>query len=320
MSDLMSLVPPADLVYGTLQRAVVPAAGAAALALALVLCLGRWAGALGSGVAVLAGIAFANWQMKTPYLPWASEKPGKAWFLPAAAVLVAVGLASRWVGLMLEKYKKQPQTYAASGIGQYRWWWLANLAVWVPRVAAVAWVSGWGIAAETATEEPTLRWLIAAGSLLGWAAFDAVARAGCSKEAVALLSLAAVFAGGLLVYSHSATDMEIATMLGMALFGVAVVGVAAKADVSGAVPALFGFLPGFLAYGRWLTIDNGKTPVESYWLVGLAPLALVPFLVPALARRNGVLLRLLRLLLILAPLVVALYLAHRAAPISFEYL
>ena len=300
----MSELPPADLVTDALKNVVVPAAGAAALALALVLTLGRWAGALGSGVAVLAGIAFANWHRKAPLVPWTPGDRVGDWLLPSAAALVAVGLLSRWGGLIAGRYVRQS-----------KWWWTANAAVWLPRAAAVVVVSGWGIPAETAADEPNLRWLVAAGTLLAWVIFDGVARAGCSNEAVALLALTAACAGGVMVFAHSGKYLDLGTILGMALVGVAAVGVAAKADVSGAIPAALGFLPGFVVSGWFATTST--VPVEAFRLAALAPLALLPFAVPALARRSGWLARLVRLVLILAPLVAALVLADRNDPLKF---
>ncbi len=300
----MSELPPADLVTDALKNVVIPAAGAAALALALVLALGRWAGAVGSGLAVLAGVAFANWHRKAPLVPWTPGDRVGDWLLPAAAVLVAVGLSSRWGGLIAGRYAKQS-----------KWWWLANAAVWLPRAAAVVVVGGWGIPAQTAAEEPSLRWLVVAGTLLAWVAFDGVARAGCSNEAVALLALVAACAGGVMVFAHSGLYLDLGTMLGMALVGVAAVGTVAKADVSGAIPAALGFLPGFVASGRFATTST--VPVEAFWLAALAPLALLPFIVPALARRSSWPARLIRLVLILAPLVAALVLADRHDPLKF---
>jgi hypothetical protein len=299
-------LPPAELVYDALQKLVIPSAGAAALALGLFLLLGRWAGALGSGAAVVAGFAFANWHQKAPLLPWTpGDRVGRDWLMPSAALLVAVGLLSRWGGLIAHHF-----------VNPSRWWWAANAVVWVPRATAVLLVSGWGLPAELATEEPNLRWLVAAGTLLAWVAFDGVARAGCSNEAVALLALAAACSGGVMIFAHSGKYLDIGTMLGMALFGVAVVGAVGKADVSGAIPAALGFLPGFVAGGRFVTTSN--VPVESFWLAGLAPLALLPFLVPALARQSYWPIRLVRLLLVLAPLAAALFLANYHDPLKFD--
>ena len=300
----MPELPPAELVSDALKQVVIPAAGAAALALALFLALGRWAGAVGSGVAVLAGVAFANWHRTFPLLKWTPDDDPETWLLPSAVVLVAVGLVSRWGGLIFGHFTQQ------SG-----WWWAANAAVWLPRVAAVLVVCGWGIPPQLAEAEPNLRWLIAAGVLLAWVILDGVARAGCSNEVVAILALTAVCAGGVMVFAHSGKYLDLGTTLGMALFGVAAVGVAAKADVSGAVPAALGFLPGFVVGGRFATVSD--VPLESFWLVCAAPLALLPFAAPTLARRRGPFARLVRLLLVLAPLVAALVLAQKHDPLSF---
>ena len=101
--------------------------------------------------------------------------------------------------------------------------------------------------------------------------------------------------------------MEIAVVIGSAMFGIAVVASLMKADASGAVPAAVAFLPG-LVLGSRPTLET-EVPYVSFLLVSIAPLILAPFLIPALARKNGWLVRVLRAALVLVPLVVAIVVA-----------
>jgi hypothetical protein len=65
------------------------------------------------------------------------------------------------------------------------------------------------------------------------------------------------------------------------------------------------------------SIDIHAVPPTAFWLVALAPLALVPFLIPALSRKNGWVARVIRAVLVLAPLVAAVVLAGQHEQIAF---
>ena len=119
-----------------------------------------------------------------------------------------------------------------------------------------------------------------------------------------------------MLYAHSGRFMDIATIVGCAYFGVAVVAGATKTETSGSVPAGIGFLPGLMLSGRFST--ESQVPLLSFWLVALAPLLLAPWLVPALARRNGWLTRLGRVALILAALITSLLLAGQKETLPWE--
>ena len=98
----------------------------------------------------------------------------------AALVLVAVGLLSRWFGLL------------AGRILSERFWWGANLLVWIPRLAAVIVVSEW-LVQGTAAADPKwemLRYELAASMFAIWIALDSVARADFGAEVAAYLGLA----------------------------------------------------------------------------------------------------------------------------------
>ncbi|MBX9626216.1 MAG: hypothetical protein K2X82_20625, partial [Gemmataceae bacterium] len=145
----MPPLPPAEQVLSALRLAVLPAAGGAALVFALFLGLGRWAAALGSAAGVVVGFAWANytfdalaWENTGRLVPWVPADPKKAWhWLPRAGLLlVATGLASRWLGL------------AAARVAPDRRWWVVNLVTWLPRAAAVGVASGWLVPPAAAAE------------------------------------------------------------------------------------------------------------------------------------------------------------------------
>jgi hypothetical protein len=101
------------------------------------------------------------------------------------------------------------------------------------------------------------------------------------------------------------------------MFGIAVAAGVGKADTSGAIPAGVVFLPGLVLGGRPSLADN-LVPASCFWVLALAPVVLLPFLIPALARRNGWLVRIARPLLVLAPVVVAIVLAAQHEKLAFE--
>jgi hypothetical protein len=105
-------------------------------------------------------------------------------------------------------------------------------------------------------------------------------------------------------------------MLGGAMFGVAVVAGVGRADASGAVPAGVGVLPALLLAAH--ISQDSNIPQAAFWLVALAPLVLLPFLVPAVARRDRWSVRLVRAAVVFAPLVAALVLAARHEQLAFE--
>ncbi len=304
-------LPPLRNTIEALQQDLFPAAAGAAFILCLFLFLGRWASALGSALAVVFAFVWANfsfenlidnetkeliWTNTYRLFPWnVKPSPGLDWLPRAALVLIVVGLLSRWVGLLGSRYLPE------------RRWWVANLLVWLPRITAVVLVSGWVVSDQSAKEYPNLRYTILLAMLSIWVILDGLARARVGGEPAAYLAMIFFAAGAVLLHGHSAKYMEIAVVIGSAMFGIAVVATLMKADVSGAVPAGVAFLPGLVLGGR-PTLDT-QVPDVSFLLVSLAPLVLAPFLVPALARMNSRQVRAIRTVLVLAPLVAAIVLA-----------
>ncbi|MBA4065991.1 MAG: hypothetical protein C0501_20185 [Isosphaera sp.] len=306
-------LPPLEDLLLVLEYVALPAAGGAALVAAALLLLGRRAGAAAAAAGVAFGFAWANhsarhlgWDAESPLLPWTPGDDAKPWHhLPRAAfVLLAVGLLTRWVDLVAGHYLPE------------RRWWVANVLVWVPRAAAVGVVSNWLVSEKTAGEVWWLVPALAAAMLLEWVALDGVARAGAGGQVAAYQSAVFVAASVLMLYHHWASASHVALMLGGAMFGVAVVAGLAKADASGAVPAGVGVLPALLLAAH--VSQDSNIPQAAFWLVALAPLVLLPFLVPAVARRDRWFVRLARAVLVLAPLVAALALAARHEQLAFE--
>lgn len=318
----MSLpVPPLKLTLESLQSDVLPAAGGAALVLCLFLVLGRWAAAIGAAAAVTVAFMAANftldnvgfedeptWDNTGRLIPWkpGENAPGWHWLPRAALLLVGVGLVTRWVGLLAGRFLPE------------RRWWAANVLVWVPRIVAVVVVSEW-IASGKAASAPEWEWLryqLAATMLLVWVALDGFARSGAGAE-VAAYSGACFFAAAVvLIYAHSKFFMDLAVVFSFAMFGIAAAARVGRSDASGAIPAAATFLAGLMFAVR-PSMSEHKVPEAAFWLVALAPLVLLPFLVPALARRDRWYWPLLRVALLLAPLAVALYLADKYEVLAF---
>lgn len=309
----MPPLPPVKDVLDALHHTALPAAAGAALVMAAALCLGRWAAALGSAAAVAAGFAFANytfkaldWAVPGRVIPWVRGADDPAWYgMPrAAAILLAVGLLSRWLGLAAARYLDA------------RYWWGAHLLVWAARVGAVAVVAPGLVPDALAAEHVWVRPAFVAAVLGIWAALDGVARADAGSEVAAYLAAAFLAAGAVILYAHSARFMDLAVMCGCAAFGVAVATFPTRADASGAAPLGAIGLPALLLNGRYLT--ESQVPVGSFVLVALAPLALLPFLLPVVARQPKWVVIPLRALLVLAPLVAAVVLAAQHETLAFE--
>jgi hypothetical protein len=315
-------LPPLQYVLEAVSQDVLPAAGAGAFVLCLFLVFGRWAAALGSAVAFAVAFLAANftlallrfgeqptWENTARLLPWKVAEGQAGWYwLPRAALsLLAVGLLSRWVGLLAGRLLVE------------RLWWIANVLVWVPRIAAVFVVSEWLVAGKAAEAEQWqgLRWQLAGSMLAVWICLDSLARVGLSGQVMAYLAAMFLAAGAILLYTHNAKLMEVAVVCGCATFGIAVAAGVGKADASGAVPAGAVFLPG-LMFATRPSLSANAVPPTAFWLVALAPLVLLPFLIPVLARKNGWQVRVIRAVLVLAPLVAAVVLAAQHEQLAFE--
>jgi hypothetical protein len=100
-----------------------------------------------------------------------------------------------------------------------------------------------------------------------------------------------------------------------ALLGPALVAWVWPGDTGGAFAAVVVFLPGLLLTGQQETFS--EVPLTSFLLAGLAPLALVPMLLPFLARCQRWARWLLGLILPLIPATLAVVLAMQAVTLEF---
>jgi hypothetical protein len=313
-------------VLEALQQDVLPGAGGAALVVCGFALFGRWISAFGSAVAAVFGFVWGNFTFAEPkwegtgrLLQWKLEDDavGYEWLLRAALLLVVVGLVSRWLGLVAARLLPE------------RRWWGANLLVWAPRAAAVILASGWLTIGDAVQEWPLLRPQLALAMLLVWVALDGLARSGAGAQAAAYQGAMLLTGSVIFLHAHNSKSAELAMILGSALFGVAVATAAIatyapqpeeyepKFDTSGAVPAAVAFLPGLLLGARpWLATT--AVPGTCFWLVALAPLVLLPFQIPALARKSDRPIAVARAILVLLPLIVAVSMAREHAQMAFE--
>ena len=202
-------LPPAGLVLELVRQEVLPAAGGAAFAMAFILCLGRWAGPLGAAAGAIVGYAWANytfdlltWESTHRLIPWKPDRSTWHVLPQASLVLVAVGLASRWLG-----------TVVGCMLPERRWW-VKNLLVWLPRWIAVLVVGSWLIPAPWAEAHPWLKPALGAAMLFSWIALDGLARNGSSGEVSFYLAAIFFAASVVFIFAHSKLFMEVAVVLG----------------------------------------------------------------------------------------------------------
>jgi hypothetical protein len=88
-------------------------------------------------------------------------------------------------------------------------------------------------------------------------------------------------------------------------------------DTSGAIPAGVAFLPGLILSTRPSMVAHNVPPL-SLWLVALCPVVLLPFLISAPSERRGWIVRLVRTVLVVAPLATAIVLAAQHEKLVFE--
>lgn len=285
--------PPLDEVLGAVQHVMLPAAGASAFVFAAVLLLGRRFDTLGAALAVCAGLLAGNWEkVPMPAVPTAS-----AWtHLPLyAAVLLVSGVLTQLLGDAVARLR---------------------VAKWPTRALVLAFAADAVVPANPGFDRTQFYALFVVGSLALWFTLDRLAGCGDGAEVAMLMGVTALLAGGVMLYAHSAKFLDMATILGSALLGVAVVAGSAKVDARGAIPAFVGLLPGLLVSGRVLT--TSEVPAASFVLAAVAPLALVPWLLPRLQRQTGPWPRVIRAASVLVVLVVALVLAGRVESLPWE--
>jgi hypothetical protein len=271
-----------------LLQVVLPSAGVAALVFALVRgSLGKNAAAAAAALAVLAGFAEVN--ALSERLPWWPVSSAWSWTLPATALAAAVEVVSFLpvvVGVLLR--------LLASGL--IAWWVvpedLRALGWWVVPVFAVSVFAGWQLLFTRLRDLP---------------------------DGLGPVLLAMIFCGGaatVLIHAHTARFTEAVLILASGLFGVAAGALLSRDDGRGAAGPVVVLVLSLLLSG-WTTTDS-KVPTASFFLVGLAPLAVLLTWLPPL--RTGSTLRrgLAGAVLVLLPVLVAVLLAVLNESVEFE--
>jgi hypothetical protein len=285
MPDLPSL----ELAWDTLRVTMLPSFLAAAAVCIFVAILARGrvvvvhaAAALALSAGLLVGNTFHAWSL----LPlW----PGPAaWHWLALGVLGAQAVG--WLALL-------PALPAWFG--------------WTLRGATAAAAAGLLVPAALHDEYAWLPAWFAAVVLADWIVQDRLAQPSGGVSALGL-ALALLGAALVLIHAHTARFMDIALIVAASLAGIAVV--AWRRPARGAVPGAVVALAGLLLSGHYETFS--EVPWPAFLLPALAPLAPAVALLPSLRERRGV--GVLHLLLVLVPVTVAVVLAARAEPLTFE--
>ena len=308
--------PPIDLVIEILSFGVflpLVVAGAVLYAAARLLKRG---GPIGAVLAVVAGFLVGNHFRPAAEYRIDSDRPLAVGEL-ASEVYHAVGGGAE---LSDEPVPHPPARYWLPWAAL-----LASIAGVVARAPRVPLVGGWlmpGLVAVLVARlmvPPSLRlelpWLwpaFAAVVLAGWGLLDGFAE---DSSGWVPFGIGMVFAAGgvVLIHAQSARLTDLAIVLSGSWFGLALAAWWTGADVRSAVPVAAVSLPALMLVGQQSTYSD--VPLASFALVALAPLGLVPLLLPALRRRRGAF---VGLGLLLLTSMIAVILAVRAESLSFD--
>lgn len=294
----MTIPPPPPLadVVEKLQTLVVPAVAGGALGVVLLVALSRRLAWPAAALGACGGAALANWG--GGYFAWELGERSFQGIAPAALILTLVGVVTE----PLSYLKRRPRAI--------------GVAMWALRIAATICLAGW-----VAPDWPD-RLALAGLISLQWAVLDLAAqplrnrRGNRSAQILLLQSLAILLAGGVVLYAHSMRLADFLNLAGAAALGVALAGYAANVDVRGALPVGAVVLPGVLFVARETT--TSLVPVSAYALAASAPLTLIPWVIPALARRDGWTGTLLRFAVVLALAIGAVACAGRVETLPWE--
>ena len=257
--------PPVAEVMEKLQTLIVPAMAGGAFGVALLLALSRRLAWPAAAFAAVGGAALANWGHS--YFAWELGDRSFQGIAPAALMLAVIGVITEPLSLL----KWRPQTIV--------------VLMWMVRIAATIYLAGW-----VAAQWPD-RLALAGVVSLHWAILDVVAQPNSerignrSAQVLLLQSLALLLAGGVVLYAHSMRLSDFLNLAGAAAFGVTLAGYATKCDVRGALPIGAIVLPSVLFVTRETT--TSLVPLSANALAVAAPLGLLPWVFPALARRDG---------------------------------
>ena len=277
-----------------------PAAGVGAIVFALViLVLGRKAALAAGSLAMVAGLAVANY--RHPLFPWWPQ--GKGWhWLPLLFLL------AQFDGL----FARVPSVPKWGG-------WRLRLVVGF--LAAIVIVpadlhKSWPLLVDAFPYPFAARaWALIAFTLfvaLGWAGSETVAK-NAPGGAVGL-GLAFSLFGASLVILHArwASFAEAITFPAAALFGISIVALIRKTDIGGALPGISMLLPAMLLVTHDQMSGSHSIPWHAFLLAALPPLSIGLLAIPPLSRTQGVSRWILFWALCLGPTIAAVILAARA--------
>lgn len=291
--------PPTAEVVDALTHAVAPAVGAALGTFALLSAAasavagkrgGDWRVATSAVavVALAAGLAAGN-HFRGAF-PWVPDGKFWHWAWPGVGLVCAVEFAAALLGV---------------GVG--------NLL----RGTAAGVVAAFLVPAAWQTDAKWWVPALALGLALQWAIVAEVGRRGRGGATAAGLGIVCWGAAVVLIHDQSLGRADIASMALAALGTLAVAAWVTKADAGPAAAVAAVVAPMLLLVG-WAIAYTPAVPRAAYLLVGMAPSALGVFLIPGAAkfadRRAGTP---LKLLAVLIPVGVAVYLTTQAVPDPF---
>jgi hypothetical protein len=244
---------------------------------------------MGTALGLGGGFLLGNWLRGTLTLaPGASSWNRLPWIALAA---LAVGVAVRL-----------PRT---------------PLSVWLllraSLAAAAAW---WVVPAEVWLETPWLPATFGAVILAEWVLLEFLAAKPPGGSVPWMLAMTAFCAAAILIHAGTARLMDVATVLGAALFGVGAATWWQQSESGGAVSGAVLVLPGILLMGQQETFS--EVPWTAFAFAACAPLTLALTLLPPIRLWPGWKIGLCRFALVLVPVAVAVLLAVQAGPLEFE--
>jgi hypothetical protein len=326
----MSLPAPWDHVWDTTALLLAPALGASLVVMLAGRLLGRERMApLAAALALAAGVLVGNHFHEAMNFTIDKTRP------PSFHDLQVV------LGWSLES-KPEIAGDGAAGNVDYdlpikssHYWlpWMAGLALLVELLArlpgvppSVGWAARTLLAAFAGrlltpgfarVASPWLSWFLGVAILLEWSILLALARRWKDGTTAAAMALCCLAGAVLLLHAGIASLMDPALLFFAALLGLAIVAWWLPGDTGPALAAAAMILPSLLLIGR-KTTDIEAVPEHCFLLVGLAPLAMTPLLLPVLARQQRWRRWLPAILLPLLPAVVGVVLAALAAPLDFS--
>ena len=287
-------MPPIDQILWTLFYAgVLPALLAAALMTVVCWLAGRFDPGpyIGAAVALAAGLALGNW-LGDDLVPLWPERFGWQWLGWAVLGALALGMLARL-------------PFVPPGLGWGLWGLASANAGWLLTPAALRDEFFWA---------PLV---LGAIIFAEWVVLEEVGRLDLAGLIPLALVPAALTATALLVPS-SARFGQIALVLAGSLAGVGGGGLLMRREGSGVVAGVAVMLPALILSGWHDNFAEPPVPTKCFLLAALAPLALVPSLIPAWQRYQRKGLWVVQLLIVLVPVITAIALAAQAGALSMD--